>query len=275
MRAPDLSAERVSSTLNTSRFGSDLRILGTAPSTQEIALDLASRGAGEGAAVIAEEQTSGRGRRGRTWHSGPGLGLWFSVVLRPRMPSSSAGVMSLWAALAVLEVLSGCLCRVEGVGLKWPNDLVAGGRKLAGILLDANSVGKDIVYAVLGVGLNTGHLPGDFPSGLATKAASVRMLTGREPDRAAVFSALMRELELTYDLMTDSEGAKALARRAREASVLDGARIRLVLEGREIEGRALEIDDQGALVMLPEGAAAPEAFRAGEVAILDAREDQP
>lgn len=276
---PEYSAERIASLLRTRSFGRELRFLDVTDSTQRVALELAASGAPEGALVVAEEQTAGMGRRGRGWHSARGLGIWLSLVLRPAVPPSQCQSLSLWAGLAVLETL-----RAEGwsqapAGLKWPNDVIAGGRKLCGILIDASSAGAGVSYAVLGLGLNTGHLAADFPGGLAETATSIRMITGQAPDRAALLADLLLELEREYARALSPEGRSELAARAGRASVLIGRRVRVAgvgerFDGGTLEGEALRVDPDGALVVLNGLTGAEVSVLAGDVEIVETREDE-
>ena len=268
-------AERVLSLLRTERLGRDLRFLDTTASTQEVALALAAGGATEGTVVIAEEQSAGMGRRGRTWHSGRGLGIWLSMVLRPPLSSSQCQALSTWAGLAVLDSLGVCGWKSGLAGLKWPNDVVVGRRKLCGILIDAKSLGDSVSYAVLGLGLNTGHCPGDFPAELASTATSMRMVTGVEPERALVLSELLLCLERSYGLAMSAGGRGALASRAARASVLSGRPVRVIFEGTTLVGKAVGLDGDGALMVEDALTGAVQTVRAGDVQLIESEEDGP
>jgi BirA family biotin operon repressor/biotin-[acetyl-CoA-carboxylase] ligase len=266
--------ERIASLLATRRFGRELRFLGAAPSTQGVAMDLAASGAPEGTLVVAEEQTAGVGRRGRSWHSARGLGIWLSMVLRPAAPPSQCQALSTWAGLAVHETLRARGWDRAPAGLKWPNDVIAGGRKICGILIDTRSAGADISYAVLGLGLNTGHLPGDFPGELAGTAVSVRMIAGEAPDRALLLADLLLELERSYGLALSAAGRAELAARAGRASVLIGKRVRVSGEGATVEGSAVRVDGDGALVVVDGRTGGEVTVLAGDVRIIEPLEDE-
>ncbi len=260
--------------LRTERFGRELRFFKRTATTQGTAMELAAGGAAEGMAVVADEQTSGVGRRGRGWHSGRGLGIWASLVLRPRVPSSQGQVLSLWAAAAVLETL-----RVGGwdagrAGIKWPNDIVVGGRKLCGVLIDSRSLGRDISYAVIGVGLNTGHLPEDFPADIGPAATSIRMLTGEKPDRAVVLSELLLQLERSYPLVHSTAGRYALLQRVANASVLMDKRVRIVREDRALEGRVVGLNDDGSLVISEDPTGEQKMISAADVVTVLTQEKE-
>jgi BirA family biotin operon repressor/biotin-[acetyl-CoA-carboxylase] ligase len=155
-------------------------------STNDEAKRLARQGAPGGTAVVADAQTAGRGTRGRFWHSPPGLGLYLSIILRP--PIHDPAGLPLRAALAVREALreaAGVAVEVEP-----PNDLVFGGRKLGGILCESAFEGGNIEFAIVGVGLNVGHGPGDFPPELADTAISLRIVLGRPIDPASLIDPI-------------------------------------------------------------------------------------
>jgi len=268
----DLGLGRILAHLGTTRFGRELHYYEVADSTQRTALQLAAEGAPEGTAVLADGQTRGVGRRGRTWHSPRGKGLWLSLVLRPRIETSRGGILSTWAGLAVAELLRGLGC--AGIELKWPNDVLARRRKICGILIDASTVGGDLSYAVVGIGLNTAQAPGDFPEELKPHATSVTIETGTEPNRAELTAGLLLELERTYSMVQDEGGREKLAGRATEASSLVGRRVRIVegglgAAGRWIaEGTALRVDSDGSLVIAEAGTGKERAVYAGEVELV-------
>lgn len=264
--------ESVKALLKTERFGRNLLFFDVVGSTQEKALELASAGAAEGTVVLADEQTSGVGRRGRRWHSARGMGIWLSMILRPRISPSSGGLLSAWAGLAVLDTLRGRVRDPGASGLKWPNDVLVAGRKICGVLIDAGSVGGDMSYAVMGVGLNTGQSPRDFPDELALAATSVKMATGEAPNRAEVVSDLLLKMEKTYPLLADAAGRAELAARAGQESVLTGSPVKVVTGGRTLEGTALRIEANGALVVADARTGAEVAVVAGDVQIVRGRE---
>jgi BirA family biotin operon repressor/biotin-[acetyl-CoA-carboxylase] ligase len=271
---PAYTQERIASLLATRRFGRTLRFLDVTPSTQRVAMELAASGAPEGALVLAQEQTAGVGRRGRSWHSARGLGIWLSLVLRPPVPSSRCLALSTWAGLAVLDTLRARRLDGGAAGLKWPNDIVAGGRKLGGMLIDARGSGRELSYAVLGLGLNTGHGESDFPEELAGAATSVRMITGEAPDRAALLADLLLELERGYGRALSEDGSAELAARAGRASVLMGRRVRVSGEGVDIEGEALRVDADGALVVKDGRTGGEVRVTAADVEAVETREEK-
>lgn len=252
-------------------FGRPYRHLERAESTQDEVRKLAAAGAPEGAVVLAEIQEKGRGRRGRAWVSAPGQSLTFSVLLRPEPDFSRLSLLPLAAGLA--------LCEACGVGgLKWPNDLLvpdrphplgegAGGyssyRKLAGVLLEAQFSGPSVSYAVLGIGLNL-HPP--VPEGAAAlsefgpvsqvelRARTLGALEaeGTSPtthpiNRVELLARILDRLEARYrQLHTDSGGVLS---DYRAKSYTLGQKVSLATLGGRLEGRAVEIAEDGSLLI--------------------------
>jgi BirA family biotin operon repressor/biotin-[acetyl-CoA-carboxylase] ligase len=222
------------------RLGAPLHFLNTTGSTNDDAAALGT----EGAVVVAEEQTAGRGRRGRTWFSPPGSGLYVSVVLMPRSatlePDRATAVLTLAAGVAVAEGIEAA----TGLraSLKWPNDVYASRRKLAGILAEA-----DMPAVTLGYGINIG--PMAYPPELADRATSLETELGRAVDRAAVFAETLAALARRYGELRDG-GIDAIldAWRARSPGHR-GASVSWMTPAGELSGRTAGIDDQGALLV--------------------------
>jgi len=164
-------------------------------STNDLARDLAAAGAPEGVVVTAREQTAGRGRQGRTWESGPDEGLYLSVILRPRMRAIDAPILTLGAAVAVAETLKYDFSLTPDI--KWPNDLMVGGKKICGILAEsATEAGDHIQYFVLGIGVNIRQQ--EFPDAIAGAATSLRLECGDLVSPEGFLEPLLGRLEHWY-----------------------------------------------------------------------------
>ena len=167
-------------------IGTMIHRFSTCSSTNDLAKRLAQGGSPEGTVIVAEEQTEGRGTKGRSWHSPRGHGLYASIILRPRRPDLS--LLPLAAGVACLEAIR------EATGLEaaldWPNDIVWKRRKLGGILCEGEFLGNTVNFAVLGIGLNVSQKRTEFPAALRRTAASLRIALGREADIAALEKAL-------------------------------------------------------------------------------------
>jgi BirA family biotin operon repressor/biotin-[acetyl-CoA-carboxylase] ligase len=180
------------------RLGASIEIHAAIGSTNTAAMERGRAGAPEGTVVLAESQTQGRGRMGRRWASPPGLNLYASIVLRPRLPAAEVPLITLVAGLATAESVAELVS--EGVGIKWPNDVVIDGRKAAGILSEMDA-GDAARFVVVGIGVNLNAGAGDFPPELRAIATSVRQASGAEVDRARFCGRLLSHLEHRYDTL--------------------------------------------------------------------------
>jgi BirA family biotin operon repressor/biotin-[acetyl-CoA-carboxylase] ligase len=213
------------------------------PSTNTEAARQAARGAPEGLCVVAREQTAGRGRRERAWASPKDAGLYLSVVLRPRFEARAWPLVTLAAAPAVREAL-GEVCALE-TDIKWPNDLLARGRKLCGILAETADAARGRAV-VLGVGVNLRE--GSFPPELRDAATSVEEQTGRAPDAEQLLAALLRHFAARYDTLHAPGGASEILREwEAHSSFARGARVRVALAEETFEGTTRGIEPDGAL----------------------------
>ena len=244
-----LDARRIQAALTTSRFGRELTVLSKTDSTQTEAEKKAREGAVEGMLVVAEEQTSGRGRQGRVWHSPPGLGVWMSAVLRPEGPLTTVPQLTLLTAVAVCRAIRA----VSGVeaGIKWPNDLLADGRKLCGILLEAVVEDGRVRHCIMGIGIDANLSESDYPEELRSKVTSLRRESGVEVDRSALIAAVMNEFEMLYELYNE-RGFESIRLLWESLSVTLGREIAVRDLKGERRGVAHGLGEQGELMMRTE-----------------------
>ncbi len=240
--------------LRTRYVGQFLHVYAQVGSTQDIARTLAEQGAPEGTVVVAEVQTAGRGRLGRTWVSPKG-GLYLSVLLRPIVGPHEVPKLSLVGAVAAARAVERT-CGLP-VGLRWPNDLVVNRKKVGGVLAEA---GPDAWWVVLGIGLNV-----NIPTSVLPEGATSLEAEGRKPvDLEALFCAVCVELELAYELFR-GEGFSTLLRWWRDRSTTLGRRVRVHVPSGTYEGLAEDVDEDGALLLrLPDGSV--KRIVAGELA---------
>ncbi|ABC82158.1 biotin--[acetyl-CoA-carboxylase] ligase [Anaeromyxobacter dehalogenans] len=263
---PDrLTALELRPLLNTHDLGQVLHAHEELASTNDRARELAEEGAVHGEVVIAERQTAGRGRRGRAWISPPRKNLYFSVVLRPDLPPARAPEITLVASLAVCDAL-----RQAGVdaGIKWPNDVLAGGRKIAGILTELAAEQDRVHWMVVGVGVNVNAGADDFPDDLRGEATSVLLERGEPAPRALFAAACLTALEGWLDVH-EERGFAPIREAWRERSVTLGREVRVAVDGGELAGTAEDIDEAGALLVRT--ASGLERVLAGDVRLVRPR----
>ncbi len=243
----------------------DIHWLEEVGSTNTFVRDRARQGAPEGLVVVADHQTAGRGRLDRRWESPPGANLLASVLLRPRCEGSDvhlcAGAVALAAADACREVAG-----IEAV-LKWPNDLLVDGAKLAGVLAEAEFAGSTLSAAVVGIGINVAW-PG--PAEAGGTCLDDAGGTAQPVDRQVLLDHLLGALAPRCALLEEEDGRRALADEVRLRCATLGQQVRVILVADELTGRATAIDDAGHLVV--ETATGRRAVSAGDVVHL--RPDQ-
>ena len=230
------------------------------PSTNDRLKEMARQGAPHGTVLIADHQTGGHGRRGRSFHSPGGVGIYMSILLRPKCAPTDLLHLTCAAAVAMCDAVEASVGFRPGI--KWTNDLVFGKRKLGGILTELGlSQGGMANYAIVGIGINCSQKRQDFSPEIQDVAASLSMVTGAEQNRFRLAAAMM-EAMWQLDLSRKEE----LLDRYRRDCVTIGQDICLV-RGAEIRhGRALDIDDSGALmVRFSDGST--EAVSSGEVSV--------
>jgi BirA family biotin operon repressor/biotin-[acetyl-CoA-carboxylase] ligase len=236
-------------------------------STNRIADELAERGAPEGTIVLADRQTAGRGRLGRSFFSPPG-GLYLSVVLRPDIPAEDAPRYVFVAAVAVADAAAPHLDPRVRVEIKWPNDVLLAGRKTSGINLPARIEGNRVRSLVLGIGVNVNVAQDEIPSELLEVATSLRIARGRRLCRVEFAEGLLSRLEEEIDRLRRS-GFEQTLDRWRKYFRMRGARVRVGGPGiaREVEGVVEGVDSAGALRLRTERGS--ERVVAGDVTILE------
>lgn len=228
----------------------DVRRVGETGSTNTDLLELARRGAPEGVVLAADHQSAGRGRLGRTWKAPPGSSLLVSVLLRPGLPPGRTHLVTVAAGLAAADAVE----EVAGSrpGLKWPNDLVvegqAGTRKLAGLLSEAVVAAADVTAVVVGMGMNV-RWPEPLPEGLEATATTVTRVAGRPVDVPEVLAAYLSALDRRYDALLGEGGVAATAAAHRDACATLGRRVAVQLGDGTLAGVAVDVDDDGHLVL--------------------------
>lgn len=246
--APDLlHADDLYSRLGPTRvIGREIQVFQETSSTNDVAARLAREGVAEGAVVFAEAQSKGRGRLGRVWLSPAGKGLWFTVVLRPTMAPSHATQLTVAAATALARAVT----QQTGIvpEIKWPNDILIRGRKVAGILTEMDAELEHVKQLLLGIGMDVNLEAADFPAALRKIATSLRIETGQKINRAELAVTILRELDHDYELVKNGEFAR-LAEQWEERCSTVGREVSIRVGDRVIRGRAESLDDDGALLV--------------------------
>ncbi|HEV8309602.1 MAG TPA: biotin--[acetyl-CoA-carboxylase] ligase [Methylomirabilota bacterium] len=245
--APDaLGIEPIRHRLYTYLVGRRICLYETVPSTNGVLRKLARAGAPAGTVVLAEGQTAGRGRAGKSWFSPPGVNLYASVLFRPAIPLGAAGAFSFVAPLAVADAI-----RELGLApaIKWPNDVLVKGRKVAGTLAELSGSGDRLDYVILGVGVNVNVEREALRVGLgkaAQSATSLREALGHPVDRNAFTAAVLTFLDEWLVTYRD-QGAPGVLRAWRDLDIVSGRRVEVREEATVLDGRARGLDAEGRL----------------------------
>jgi len=238
---PDLLKKRLAQSI----FSSQIHYHPSIDSTNALAKTLAGQGAPEGTLVTTEEQTAGHGRRGRSWVSPAGANLLFTVLLRPPIEADRVFVLTMVLTLAALKAVK----RVTGIKamIKWPNDLYVGTKKLAGVLTEFATRGKQVDWVVLGMGINVGWHP-ETPEEGGVPATNLVEETGQRVSRNELLIELLTEFEGLYKEVVAGSMKPLYEEWNRNCLVL-GKSVVVMSEKERIEGKALRIDDCGALIV--------------------------
>lgn len=268
---PDrLFPEEIHAGLTTKWLGREIHHEDTTDSTNRVAFELARAGAAHGTAVIAEGQTAGRGRLGRSFFSPPYLNLYNSIVLRPRLDTAAAPTLIPATGVAVAEAIAEEVGDASAVAIKWPNDVQLGGLKTSGILMEMSAEATRIDFAILGIGINLNVDREIFPDEFKATATSLASHLGRPVDRVAFTQRLYARLEEVLDTHA-REGFAALLPRYEARFAMQGQAIKIAeMDGSERFGVARAIRPDGALEVEAEDGSA-FAVLAGDVTLVRPR----
>ena len=233
-------------------------------STNIEARDYAERGAPEGTLILAENQTEGRGRKGRTWFSPSLGGIYVSLILRPNLSPVESPKITLLTAVALVEALSS-VTQLE-IRIKWPNDLLIQGKKLAGILTEMSTEVDAVNYIVVGIGINVNTE--DFPGSIRKRATSLSIEAGKTFSRVTILREFLRCFETCYELFLD-RGFEPVLKRWKELSDIIGKRVKVDMIDRTVIGTVRNIDRDGVLILRDEKGRSQRIF-SGDVTLLKA-----
>jgi BirA family transcriptional regulator, biotin operon repressor / biotin---[acetyl-CoA-carboxylase] ligase len=251
IRSPDLlTSSEIKPILKTRWIGKRIHHFQTLDSTNSKAYELALNGAEEGEVVIAESQEKGKGRLGRQWFSPPFLNIYVSLILRPKIPPHQASLVTLMAAVATADAIqnfSGLLPLI-----KWPNDILLRGRKVAGLLNEIHSEVDRIHFVILGIGVNLNVDEKMFSKEIGNIATSLKVETGQTVSRKDFLQSLFLELEKWYAMFSE-QGSALILKAWRDRAHIKGKQVKVTSFGETLVGRAVDIDSDGALILETKG----------------------
>jgi BirA family biotin operon repressor/biotin-[acetyl-CoA-carboxylase] ligase len=263
MTIPDvLLIEDIKRDLQTSVVGKEIHLFSEVPSTNTVAMEMAAKGAPEGTVVIAETQTGGKGRLGRTWIS-PRGNIYLSVVLRPSFPTHKAPLITLMGAVAAVSAIRKQLD--VPAGIKWPNDIFIAGRKAGGLLTEMSAEPDRIRHIALGIGLDVNMTLDELPPDIRPLTTTLSAEAGRRIDRVLLVRKLLIDLDRWYQIFLRNEGD--VLKEWEVLNVTLGNRVAVSGLGETAEGMAQGIDNEGRLILkLDDGSL--RLVAAGDVTIL-------
>ena len=253
--------EKLKEILCTKWLGKDTVFFSTCDSTNTRLQELANAGAKEGTVVISEEQTAGQGRNGRNWNSPKGEGIFLSMLLRPEFKPRYASMIPLVTALAVCSALG--KNGVERLFIKWPNDIVASGKKLCGILTKMSTDAESIQYIIVGLGINVNQK--NFHPEIAKIATSLYIETKEEKSQVNIIADFLSAFETYYEQFRITKDLSLLKEEYNQKLVHRNSMVRIIEEGREKNVKALEINEKGELLVEEQGQI--RTIIAGEISV--------
>ncbi len=231
--------------LRTRIIGNVVNFHSVVGSTNELAKEIALSGGEEGTVVVSNKQTEGVGRMGRRWESSEG-GLYLSVVLRPNVGQDELSILPLITGLAVSKAIS--TTYMFETSVKWPNDILIGGKNTAGILTQSSMKGEKVEYVILGIGINVNNPMKDLPHDTRRRSTSISEVRGRDQDRGEMLRNLLTFLDLHYQRFLQGGGPQMLEEWSDRCETI-GRAVRIQMVDDAIRGSALGIDETGALMV--------------------------
>lgn len=244
--APDLMNKvELESIRNTTWAGQEIYYYDVTDSTNIRAKELAEEGHPSGTLVVADRQEAGRGRRGRSWDSPSGTGIFMTLLLKPEMNPNHASMLTIVAAMAVARAISKC-ANTEAL-IKWPNDIVIGGKKICGILTEMSAQFDFINHIVIGIGINVHNE--HFPEEIAETAGSILLQTGKRIRRAELIEQILEQFEHYYAIFMETEDLSGLVKEYNSILVNMNKSVRVLDPKEPFEGKAMGITKKGELIV--------------------------
>lgn len=244
--APDVMTEaELESLKNTQWAGCEIYCFDSIDSTNTKAKELAEAGHPSGTLVVADQQTLGRGRRGRSWESPAGTGIFMTLMLKPDINPNNASMLTLVAAMATVRAITEVTG--EAAQIKWPNDIVMNGKKVVGILTEMSAQFDYINHIVVGIGINVHNE--EFPEEIAKTASSLLLECGHRIHRASLIEAFLEEFERLYAVYLETEDMSGLQKEYDSLLVNRGRQVRVLDPKEPFEGKAMGISKKGELIV--------------------------
>ncbi|MDY5103615.1 MAG: biotin--[acetyl-CoA-carboxylase] ligase [Agathobacter sp.] len=244
--APDVMTEaELESLKNTQWAGCEIYCFDSIDSTNTKAKELAEAGHPSGTLVVADQQTLGRGRRGRSWESPAGTGIFMTLMLKPDINPNNASMLTLVAAMATARAITEVTG--EAAQIKWPNDIVMNGKKVVGILTEMSAQFDYINHIVVGIGINVHNE--EFPEEIAKTASSLLLECGHRIHRASLIEAFLEEFERLYAVYLETEDMSGLQKEYDSLLVNRGRQVRVLDPKEPFEGKAMGITKKGELIV--------------------------
>lgn len=246
LSAPDVMDQTELESIHATEWaGCEIYYFDSIDSTNTKAKELAEEGHPSGTLVVADRQTAGKGRRGRSWESPTGIGIFMTLMLKPEINPNHASMLTLVAAMATTRAIR----RVTGVPamIKWPNDIVMNGKKVCGILTEMSAQFDYINHIVIGIGINVHNE--DFPEEIAQTASSIYLESGQRIHRASLIEAFLEEFEDVYAEYLKTEDMEGLVKEYDAMLVNRGRQVRVLDPKEPFEGKAMGITKKGELIV--------------------------
>ena len=261
-----MTKEELASLMNTQWAGRNILYYDVTDSTNLRIKQAGDEGAPHGTLAVADRQTAGRGRRGRTWESPAGSNIYMSILLRPEIAPNKASMLTLVMALSVAEGIRQCISHpgYPALQIKWPNDVIINGKKVVGILTEMSSQIDYINHVTVGVGINVNTT--DFPEEIAQTATSLQIECGHSVKRAHLIAAVMERLEENYETFLKTGDLSGLIDRYSALLVNRDRDVRIICMKETYEAHAVGIDNTGELIVRREDGSV-EKINAGEVSV--------
>lgn len=241
-----LNCEEIRENLNTKYIGREILFFDKIDSTNTKAKEFSNMGKNQGTIIIADEQTKGRGRLGKSWSSPKGEGIWMSIILKPEIEPKEATKLTQIAAAAVWEGLNKIGIETK---IKWPNDIVLNGKKVCGILTEMSGEQNKLKYIIVGIGINVNTDSSKFPEEILNSATSLKVETGKRIKRETLIAMILNSFENLYEEFIKKDSVETVMKICKEKSALIGKEVIVMMKDQQKEVKAIDINEDGELLV--------------------------